>query len=78
LVDVLLPKMGMQTVEVDVIKVCVQVGDRVEVGDPIVEVESEKAEMVINAEHAGTVAELLVAEGDVVEPGHVLARLNPE
>jgi 2-oxoglutarate dehydrogenase E2 component (dihydrolipoamide succinyltransferase) len=69
--------MGMQTVEVDVVKVCVNVGDRINVGDPLFEVESEKVTMAIEAEVAGTVTELFAATGDVVEPGRLLARISP-
>jgi pyruvate/2-oxoglutarate dehydrogenase complex dihydrolipoamide acyltransferase (E2) component len=69
--------MGMQTVEVDVVKVCVNVGDRINVGDPLFEVESEKVTMAIEAEIAGTVTELFAAMGDVVEPGRLLARISP-
>jgi len=69
--------MGMQTVEVDVVKVCVNVGDRITVGDPLFEVESEKVTMTIEAEVAGTVTELFAAMGDVVEPGRLLARISP-
>jgi pyruvate/2-oxoglutarate dehydrogenase complex dihydrolipoamide acyltransferase (E2) component len=74
--DVVLPKMGMQTVEVDVVKVCVQVGDRVAAGDPLFEVESEKVTMAVEAEGAGVVTELFAAEGDVVAPGDLLARIS--
>ena len=74
--DVMLPKLGMQTVDVDIARVCVEVGDAVQVGDPLFEVESEKATVVIEAEIAGVVADVLVAAGDVVVPGYVLARIE--
>ncbi len=76
MVDVVLPKLGQQTVDADVMRVCVNVGDSVKIGDPLFEVESEKATFVVEAEVAGVVADLLVVEGTVVVPGQVLARLD--
>ena len=77
MIDVVLPKLGMQTVEVDVTEVCVAIGDVVRVGDALFGVESEKVELMIEAEHAGTVSALFAAVGDVITPGFVLAHLEP-
>jgi pyruvate/2-oxoglutarate dehydrogenase complex dihydrolipoamide acyltransferase (E2) component len=75
--DVQIPKMGMSTVEVGITKVHVEVGDRVEPSTIIADVESEKATVEIEAGSAGTVAEVLVAEGDEATVGDVLVRLEP-
>ena len=77
MIDVHIPKMGMSTVEVDVIAVRVGVGDTVEPSTILVEVESEKANFEVEAGHAGTVRELLVAAGDVANVGDVIARIDP-
>jgi pyruvate/2-oxoglutarate dehydrogenase complex dihydrolipoamide acyltransferase (E2) component len=74
--DVILPKMGMQTADVDIIAVLVTVGDQVAAGDELFELESEKAQTIVEAPVAGVVAEILVSEGDVREPGAVLARID--
>ena len=76
--DVRIPKMGMSTVEVDVLRVLVSEGQRVEPGDVLVEIESEKANYEVEAEVAGTVAELLVEEGDVRQVGDVVARIEED
>jgi pyruvate/2-oxoglutarate dehydrogenase complex dihydrolipoamide acyltransferase (E2) component len=76
-IDVHIPKAGMSTVEVDVIAVHVAVGDTVEPRTVLIEVESEKATFEVEAGHAGTVAELLVAEGDEAKVGDVVARIEP-
>jgi pyruvate/2-oxoglutarate dehydrogenase complex dihydrolipoamide acyltransferase (E2) component len=76
--DVHIPKMGMSTVEVDVVGVLVRAGQRVAVGDPLIEVESEKATFVIEAEVGGTVAELLVAEGDIPNVGDIVVRIRED
>ena len=75
--DVHIPKMGMSTVEVDVLRVLVERGQRVERGDVLVEIESEKANYEITAGKEGTVAEVLVEEGDVRNVGDVVIRLDP-
>jgi pyruvate/2-oxoglutarate dehydrogenase complex dihydrolipoamide acyltransferase (E2) component len=76
--EVRIPKMGMSTLEVDVLHVLVTPGQRVVAGDVLVEVESEKANYEIEAEVGGTVAEVLVKEGDVMEVGDVIARIAEE
>ncbi|WP_136443888.1 dihydrolipoyl dehydrogenase [Pacificoceanicola onchidii] len=55
--------------DVPVIEVNVAVGDTVEVDDPILLLESDKATLDIPAPVAGTVSELLVSVGDVVSRG---------
>jgi pyruvate/2-oxoglutarate dehydrogenase complex dihydrolipoamide acyltransferase (E2) component len=74
--DVRIPKMGMSTVDVDVLRVLVSPGQRVAPGDVLVEVDSEKANYEIEAEVGGTVTEVLVKEGDVKEVGDVVARIE--
>lgn len=76
MLNVVVPKMGMSTVEVDITECFVQVGDVVKVGDPLIEVESEKATFTIESEAEGVVAELLVEEGDTVDVGTVVCVIN--
>lgn len=75
--DVVIPKLGMSTVEVDVVEVHVAVGDEVEPSTVLIEVESEKATVPIEAGSRGIVRELLVAKGDELNVGDVVARLEP-
>jgi pyruvate/2-oxoglutarate dehydrogenase complex dihydrolipoamide acyltransferase (E2) component len=70
--EIRIPKMGMSTVEVDILSVLVKPGDRVEVGQPLVEVESEKATFMVESDVAGTVAEVRVEEEDICEVGDVI------
>ena len=76
MIDVHIPKMGMSTVEVDVVAVHISVGDTVEPSTILIEVESEKANFEIEAGNAGTVREVLVAEGDEAMVGDVIVRLE--
>jgi pyruvate/2-oxoglutarate dehydrogenase complex dihydrolipoamide acyltransferase (E2) component len=75
-IDVQIPKMGMSTVEVDIVAVHVAAGDRVEPGTIVVEVQSEKANFEIEAGTAGVVQEVLVQEGDEAKVGDVVVRLE--
>jgi biotin carboxyl carrier protein len=54
-------------------KVVVSAGDEIAGGDTIVILESMKMEIPVLAETAGTVQELKVHEGDVVQEGDVIA-----
>jgi biotin carboxyl carrier protein len=54
-------------------KVVVSAGDEIAGGDTIVILESMKMEIPVLAENAGTVQELKVHEGDVVQEGDVIA-----
>ena len=74
--DVQIPKMGMSTVEVDVLRVLVSVGQQVEPGDLLVEIESEKATFEVEAAAAGVVTEILVSEGETYAVGDVLLRIE--
>ena len=77
MIDVQIPKMGMSTVEVDIVAVHVAPGDRVDAASVVVEVQSEKANFDIEAGTAGIVKEVLVREGDEANVGDVVVRLEP-
>jgi len=60
----------------NVLKVAVSAGERVEVGDTVVLLESMKMEIPVLTERAGTVAAVKVGEGDVVQEGDVLVTID--
>ncbi len=61
-----------------VVKWLVRVGDRVERGQPIFEVETDKAIVTVEAQQGGKVARILVAEGEEAPVGAALAVLVGE
>ena len=61
----------------NVMKVAVSPGDRVDVGDAVVLLESMKMEIPVLSESAGTVSSVNVAAGDVVQEGDPLVTLDP-
>jgi len=59
----------------NVMSVAVAPGDRVDVGDTVVLLESMKMEIPVILEAPGTVRSVKVAPGDVVQEGDVLVEL---
>jgi len=58
-------------------KIAVPAGTALAEGDTIIMMESMKMEIPIMAPHAGTVVEILVAEGQQVEEGQAVATFRP-
>ncbi|HSV64546.1 MAG TPA: biotin/lipoyl-binding carrier protein [Mycobacteriales bacterium] len=57
-------------------KVVAKPGDHVGIGDTLVILESMKMEIPVLAETEGTVRELAVHEGDVVQQGDLIAEVE--
>jgi pyruvate/2-oxoglutarate dehydrogenase complex dihydrolipoamide acyltransferase (E2) component len=74
--ELTVPKMGMDTTEVEILKWIVKVGDNVKKGDPIAEIEFEKATTEIESEVSGVIEEILFKEGDIVDVGSVICRIK--
>lgn len=75
IIDLNVPDIG-DFDEVEVIEVLVAVGDRVEVEQSLITVESDKASMEIPAEQAGVVVEVLVKLGDKIAQGFTMLRIE--
>lgn len=76
-VDVLMPDLGGAE-NVDVIEVCVAVGDSVAEGDSLLVLETDKASMEIPAASSGKLLAFTVNEGDKLNQGDVIGRLLVE
>lgn len=72
-----LPDLGENIEKAEVAAVLVRVGDRVERDQPVVEVETEKANLEVPAEQGGIVAELRVKPGDTIAVGQTILTLEP-
>lgn len=59
-----------------VLEVVVSRGDRIGVGDTLVLLESMKMEIPVLSEVDGTVTEVNVAVGDVIQAGHLIAVID--
>ena len=62
--------------DVEVVEVCVSIGDMIGEGDSIVVLESDKASMEVPSPAAGEVLELLIAESASVTQGAALIKLS--
>ena len=71
-----MPKLSDTMTEGTVIKWHKQVGDSVEVGDLLAEIETDKATMEMEAFDDGKITEILVAEGQKAAIGGILAVLD--
>jgi pyruvate/2-oxoglutarate dehydrogenase complex dihydrolipoamide acyltransferase (E2) component len=74
--EIRIPKLGMDTTECDIKAWLVRVGDRVAPGAPLLEVETEKADVVLEAEVAGVVTEIRSAAGQTVPVGSVVGLID--
>jgi pyruvate/2-oxoglutarate dehydrogenase complex dihydrolipoamide acyltransferase (E2) component len=74
--EILIPKLGMDTTEAEVKTWLVKIGDRVTAGAPLLEVETEKADVTIESEVAGVVHEISAAAGQVVPIGTVVGLVD--
>jgi 2-oxoglutarate dehydrogenase E2 component (dihydrolipoamide succinyltransferase) len=74
--NIVVPQLGESVVEARVAKWLKQEGDRVEVGEPVVELETEKIDLEVNAEKGGVIASIKRREGEDVKIGELLAVLD--
>lgn len=74
--DIIVPELAESITEGTIARWLKQPGETVERGEFIVELETDKVNVEIISEEAGTVQELLAAEGDTVEVGQVIARVG--
>lgn len=74
LIDIIVPDVGGE--EVEVIELCVTVGEAVDAEASIVTVESDKASMDIPCTDAGTIKSLKVKVGDKIKQGDVLGQME--
>jgi multifunctional 2-oxoglutarate metabolism enzyme len=75
-VDVLTPAAGESVSEGTILEWHVEVGGQIKVDDTIVEISTDKVDLELPSPATGTVTEILVAEGDTVTVGQVIARIT--
>ncbi len=74
--DFLVPKLSATMETVKVLRWLKQAGDKVAMGEPLVELETDKATMEVESPVDATLDAVLGAEGEDLSVGAVLARLG--
>jgi pyruvate/2-oxoglutarate dehydrogenase complex dihydrolipoamide acyltransferase (E2) component len=75
---IIMPALGMAQDTGRIVDWLVSAGDEVAEGDPLFEVETDKATMEVPSDAAGYVAAMYAAAGDDVPVGQVIAVISPE
>src|SRR6476661_5024317 len=74
--DVTMPRLSDSMEEGTILNWIVEVGGEVKRGEPLVEIETDKANMTYEADTDGVLIEIVVPEGDTVALGEVIARVG--
>ena len=74
--DVTMPRLSDSMEEGTVLKWLVEQGGEVTRGEPLVEIETDKANMTYEADTDGTLIEVIAGEGDTLSIGEVIARVG--
>ena len=76
-VNITVPDIGGYA-DVDIVEVCVAVGDSVVEGDSLIVLETDKASMEVPSTHAGTVKEILVEADGTCNEGQTIVVLETD
>ena len=74
--NIVVPQLGESVVEARVARWLKKEGDHVETGEPVVELETDKIDVEVGADHAGTLSSIKHGEGDDVKVGELLATVD--
>jgi 2-oxoisovalerate dehydrogenase E2 component (dihydrolipoyl transacylase) len=78
LVDLNLPRLGASMLDGTVTRWHKQIGERVDPGDVVCEIETEKVNAEIEATTTGTLTEILAAPGTTIDVGVAIARIEED
>src|SRR3954451_14825982 len=74
--DVTMPRLSDSMEEGTILNWLVEEGGEVKRGEPLCEIETDKANMTYEADTDGVLLEIVVAEGETVALGEVIARVG--
>ncbi|MEN1968582.1 2-oxoglutarate dehydrogenase complex dihydrolipoyllysine-residue succinyltransferase [Lentibacillus sp. N15] len=74
--EIKIPELAESITEGTIAEWLVKKGDKIEKGDPVVELETDKVNVEVNADSAGVLVEIVANEGDDVEVGDVIAKVD--
>jgi 2-oxoglutarate dehydrogenase E2 component (dihydrolipoamide succinyltransferase) len=76
MINVIVPQLGESVVEARVARWLKKPGEYVSAGEPVVELETEKIDLEVGAEHGGVLVEITRQEGADVKVGEVLGVID--
>src|SRR3954452_7527673 len=76
--DVTMPRLSDSMEEGTILKWLVEEGGEVKRGEPLVEIETDKANMTYEDDTSGVLVEVVADEGDTLAIGEVIARIGEE
>lgn len=74
--EIKIPELAESITDGTIAEWLVKKGDKVEKGDPLIELETDKVNVEVNAEFSGVITEILQSEGDDVSVGDTIAMLD--
>ena len=74
--EIVMPQMGTDMTDGKLLRWLKQEGDAVAAGEAIVEIETDKVNVEVEAEHAGVLRRILVHEGESVPVGTSIGLLD--
>lgn len=74
--EIKIPELAESITEGTIAEWLVKKGDKVEKGDPVVELETDKVNVEVNSDYAGVLVEIVSEEGEDVEVGDIIAKLD--
>lgn len=76
MMEIIMPQFGeTPQEEIRIVKWLKAVGDEVHAGDKLLEVETEKATVEIEAVESGTLVKIVKSEGEAAKPGEIIGHL---
>lgn len=76
--EIIMPKVGDAMTEGKVVRWYKKAGDAIKVGEPVLEIETDKVNLDLEAEDDGTLENVEVGEGETVDVGRRLAYVRAE
>ena len=74
--EIKIPELAESITEGTIAEWLVKPGDKVEKGDPVVELETDKVNVEVNSDYSGVIVEILYEEGDDVSVGETIAKVD--
>ncbi|MFL2695314.1 MAG: biotin/lipoyl-containing protein [Candidatus Actinomarina sp.] len=76
--NILLPAMSDQMSEAELLSWKVSIGDKVNKGDVLCEISTDKVDMDLESPYSGEIINLIANEGDMINVGEPVAEIETE